>query len=152
MPEESSCYSCAFDSQPNPPPRELIYVGPQWRVAHAFGTELPGWLVLLPRRHVVSLDELTAAEAADLGPLLREIPLALRQVTGCEKIYVALFAEAEGFRHIHFHLIPWPAGLGHKLRGPRVFELLGGDPARMVPNSVMDQIAIKIAAALSACL
>jgi hypothetical protein len=48
-----------------------VYVGPGWRIAHAFGTSLPGWLVVVPRRHVIVLDELTAEEAADLGPPLR---------------------------------------------------------------------------------
>ena len=152
MAAESTCLSCMADSQPDLPPRERVYVGPRWRVAHAFGTELPGWLVVFPRRHVVALDELTAAEAADLGPLLRDVSCALRKVTLCEKTYVALFAEAEGFEHIHFHLIPRHANLDHELRGPRVFGLLGGDPARNVPDSVMDQIAVAIAAALPAAL
>ena len=67
---------------------------------------LPGWLVLVPRRHTVALDDLTADEAADLGPLLRAVSSALRDVVRCRKTYVVLFAEAEGFQHIHFHIIP----------------------------------------------
>lgn len=58
---------------------------------------LPGWLVLLPRRHVVALDEMATDAAAELGPLLRAANSALREVLGCQKTYVALFAEAEGF-------------------------------------------------------
>ena len=81
-------------------------MGPGWRVAHAFGTSLPGWLVVVPRRHVIALDELTAGEAADLGPLLRALTAAMRAVLGCGKTYVALFAEAEGFEHVHFHVVP----------------------------------------------
>ena len=57
-----------------------MYVGPGWRVAHAFGTSLPGWLVMVPRRHVIALDELTVEEAADLGPLLRALTAAMRAV------------------------------------------------------------------------
>jgi galactose-1-phosphate uridylyltransferase len=55
------------------------------RVAHAFGTSLPGRLVVVPRRHVIALDELTAGEAADLGPLLRALTAAMRAVLGCSK-------------------------------------------------------------------
>ena len=146
--DASKCVSCAFETRPDVPPRERVYLGPRWRVAHAFGTALPGWLVVLPRRHVVALDELTRTEAADLGPLLREITSALRRVTGCEKTYVALFAEAEGFSHVHFHVIPRMAGLEAELRGPRVFGLLGGDPARHVPDAAMDKIAASLTAAL----
>jgi diadenosine tetraphosphate (Ap4A) HIT family hydrolase len=149
MTNGSDCVSCALETRPTPPPRERIYLGARWRVAHAFGTALPGWLVVLPRRHVVALDELTAAEAADLGPLLRETTAALREVTGCEKTYVALFAEAEGFGHVHFHVVPRHADLDRELRGPRVFGLLGADPARHVPEAVMDQLAESIAAALA---
>src|SRR5215467_9686753 len=94
---DGECLSCAANARTDLPLRERVYVGQRWRVAHAFGTALPGWLVVLPLRHVVALDQLTPPEAADLGPLLREITSALRRVTGCEKTYVALFAEAEGF-------------------------------------------------------
>ena len=150
MAKDSECFTCAAEKRPVLSPRERVYLGPRWRVAHAFGTALPGWLVVVPRRHVVALDELTAAEAADLGPLLREVTSALRQVTGCEKTYVALFAEAEGFSHVHFHVIPRHSDLDPQQRGPRVFELMGGDPARTVPDAEMDQIAARIAAELAA--
>lgn len=149
MPADTgSCLSCAAGARADLPPRERIWVGPRWRIAHASGTALPGWLVVLPRRHVTALDELTPAEAADLGPLLREVTAALRAVTGCEKTYVALFAEAEGFSHVHFHVIPRHPGQGRELRGPRVFTLHGGDAARHVPDNVMDQIAAEIARTL----
>jgi diadenosine tetraphosphate (Ap4A) HIT family hydrolase len=146
--EDQGCVSCANNARADLPARERIYLGPRWRVAHAFGTSLPGWLVLVPRRHTVALDELTAGEAADLGPLLRAVSSALRDVTGCRKTYVALFAEAEGFQHIHFHVIPRQPGLEADLRGPRVFGMLGGDPASYVPETVMDEIAGRLSQAL----
>jgi diadenosine tetraphosphate (Ap4A) HIT family hydrolase len=81
--------------------------------------------VLVPRRHTVALDDLTADEAADLGPLLSAVSSALLHVVRCRKTYVALFAETEGFQHIHFHIVPRQGGLEADLRGPRVFGLLG---------------------------
>src|SRR5580658_216742 len=149
MADEDACFSCSNNERTDLPPRERIYIGPGWRVAHAFGTALPGWLVLLPRGHVTALDELTAAEAEELGPLLRAITRALREVTGCDKTYVALFAEAEGFAHAHFHVIPRHPDLDPELRGPRVFNLLGADSDRSVPDAAMDEIALRIAAALT---
>jgi diadenosine tetraphosphate (Ap4A) HIT family hydrolase len=104
---------------------------------------------VLPRRHVLALDELSHAEAAALGPLLRAVTAALREVTGCAKTYVALFAEAEGFGHVHFHVVPRPAGLDPQLRGPRIFALLGGDPALHAADSDMDHLAEQPTAALS---
>lgn len=145
---EPECLTCAQNNNPDLPPRERVHVGRRWRVAHAFGTALPGWLVVVPRRHVTALDELTAEEAAELGPLLRGVTAAMRGVLGCAKSYVALFAEAEGFAHVHFHVIPRAADLEADLRGPRVFGLLGGDPERHVPDAVMDDIAASLASAL----
>jgi len=152
MADDSNCVSCTVAARAGLPARERVYVGPRWRVAHAFGTSLPGWLVMMPRRHVTAFDELTRAEAADLGPLLWELSAALRRVTGCEKTYVALFAEAEGFSHVHFHVIPRQAELDPQLHGPRVFGLLGRDPAEHVPDAVMDQIAARVTAAMPAQL
>ena len=117
-------------------------------MAHAFGTALPGWLVIVPRRHVTALDELTAEEATELGPLLRRVTAAMRSVLGCAKTYVALFAEAEGFAHVHFHVMPRAADLEADLHGPRIFGLLGGDSERHVPDSVMDDVAASLTSAL----
>jgi diadenosine tetraphosphate (Ap4A) HIT family hydrolase len=97
---------------------------------------------------VVALDELTAEEAADLGPLLRAVTAALREVLGCSKTYVALFAEADGFAHVHFHVVPRSPDLDQSLRGPRVFSLLGGDPAGHLADQVMDEAAESIGQAL----
>jgi diadenosine tetraphosphate (Ap4A) HIT family hydrolase len=144
VPDDRDCLSCINNARLDLPPRERVYVSSTWRVAHAFGTALTGWMVVLPRRHVIALDELTPAEAADLGPLLTGLTSALRQVVGCDKTYVALFAEAEGFQHIHFHVVPRHPDLDAGFRGPRVFGLLGGDPDRYVPDGVMDQIATSI--------
>jgi diadenosine tetraphosphate (Ap4A) HIT family hydrolase len=148
VPADRDCFSCISNARLDLPPRERVYAGPRWRVAHAFGTSLPGWLVVLPRRHLIALDELTAEEAADLGPLLSAVTGALREVVGCTETYVALFAEAEGFQHLHIHVVPRQPGLDAELRGPRIFGLLGGDPARHVPEHVMDQTAIGLARAL----
>ena len=104
--------------------------------------------MVLPRRHVTAIDQLTVGEAADLGPLLRALTAALREVLGCSKTYVALFAEAEGFAHVHFHVVPRQPDLDPGLRGPRVFGLLGGDPASQVPAQVMDEVAISVGQAL----
>lgn len=149
VPAGNDCVSCINNARLDLPPRERVCLGPHWRAAHAFGTSLPGWLVVLPRRHVIALDELTFAEAADLGPLLRGLTSALREVIGCDKTYVALFAEAEGFEHLHFHVIPRQPELDATVRGPLIFGLLGGDPARHVPDGVMDQIARDLARALA---
>jgi diadenosine tetraphosphate (Ap4A) HIT family hydrolase len=149
MSVQVDCLSCFDSARSDLAPRDRVYLSPRWRVAHAFGTQLPGWLVVLPRRHVTVLDELTSAEQAELGPLLAAVTAALREITHCDKSYVALFAEAEGFAHIHFHVVPRMADLEAAFRGPSVFALLGGDTGTQVPEQVRDQIASQLAASAS---
>lgn len=149
MTDDRECLACQNNSKPDLPARERIYLDQRWRVAHAFGTSLPGWLVVLPRRHILALDELTSAEAAGLGPLLHDLTAALRQVTGCVKTYLALFAESEGFGHLHVHVIPRLPSQPAEMRGPRVFACLSKDPAEQVSADAMDQLGTSLATALT---
>jgi diadenosine tetraphosphate (Ap4A) HIT family hydrolase len=134
-------HNARFDSLP---PRERIAADPYWRVAHAFGTGLPGWLVLLPRRHVTAIAELTDAEAAVLGEWQVRLSRALHAVIGCAKTYVVQFAEAEGFSHVHFHIIPRMHDLPEELRGPRVFTLLGRPDDKDLSIDQRDELASRI--------
>lgn len=52
---------------------DCIYRTPLWDVAHSYNTSLPGWLVLVARRHTVSLNELAEPEAIELGRLIRQV-------------------------------------------------------------------------------
>jgi diadenosine tetraphosphate (Ap4A) HIT family hydrolase len=146
---EPQCYSCRQNAILDTlPPRERVASDALWRVAHAFDAALPGWLVLLPRRHVTTVAELTDAEALALGPWQVRLSRALQDVTGCEKTYVAQFAEAAGFSHVHFHIVPRAPGLPPELRGPRVFGLLGAAASERVSDQGMDEIAAALAGRL----
>jgi len=139
------CYSCTREAALDDlPPRERIALDDHWRVAHAIGVALPGWLVLLPRRHVTAIADLTDAEAAALGPWQVRLSRALREVTGCARTYVAQFAEKPGFGHVHFHVVPRPDDLPEELRGPRVFGLMRDG----LPPERTDALATKLSAAL----
>jgi diadenosine tetraphosphate (Ap4A) HIT family hydrolase len=145
----ADCYICARDAVLDTlPPRERIASDALWRVAHAFDAALPGWLLLMPRRHVTSIAELTDSEALALGAWQVGLSRALHEVTGCEKTYVAQFAEAEGFSHVHFHIIPRPVDLARELRGRRIFRLLGAADRERVSDEQMDEIAHALAGLL----
>lgn len=119
----AGCYACD-QSGDDAPLRERFVRRGGWRVAHDFNSSLGGWLVVVPLRHVLALDELTADEASTLGELLRECSIALKRVTGCVKTYVMLFAEADGFAHLHLHVVPRLPDQPSDRRGPRVFGYL----------------------------
>lgn len=112
-----------------------------WDVVHCFGTSIEGWSVLVLGRHVASLAELEDAEAAELGPLVRNVSRALAAVVECEKTYVVQFAEAPGHNHVHVHVIPRRPDMPVDDRGPNIFKFLGLPPDECVPDERMDEIA-----------
>lgn len=126
------------------PPRERVYDDGFWRVAHAFNSALPGWMVVIARRHIASLAETTPAEAAALGPLLRDLSRALAQVVQAQKCYVMFFAEAEGFEHVHIHIVPRLADLPDDRRGAKVFGYLTVPQEQSVTHAEMDRIAREV--------
>jgi len=126
------------------PPWDSIVRTAHWDVVHSYNTSLPGWLVLVARRHITAIDELTDEEAAELGVLLRRASAALRQVTGCGKTYVCQFAEQAEHPHVHFHVIPRLADQPDDRRGPRVFGYLGVPDEERVGEERMNAIAAEV--------
>jgi diadenosine tetraphosphate (Ap4A) HIT family hydrolase len=129
---------------------DSIYRTPHWDVAHAFNTALPGWTVIVARRHVEAIDQLGEAEAIELGALLRNVSAALREATSCLKTYVMQFAEAEGHAHVHFHVVPRMADQPEDRRSTRIFGYLGVPDDERVSDAAMNEIAQRIQRSLLA--
>lgn len=148
----ADCFSCAQNALDPAalPPREAVFDGEHWRVAHSFNSALAGWLVLVARRHVTSLAQLTTAEAAALGPLLRATSKALEDALGAVKAYVIFLAEAEGFAHLHIHVIPRAADLPADRRGPAIFAYLTEPESAWTPPAAMDALALRLRPAIFA--
>jgi diadenosine tetraphosphate (Ap4A) HIT family hydrolase len=111
-----------------------MFEGNYWYVEHAYPCGLKGWLVLVLKRHVEALHELSMAEFLELAELQAMSARLLREVLGCEKEYMMCFAEAEGFAHIHFHVVAKAPGLPEELRGPRIFAMLKVGEEGAVPR------------------
>jgi diadenosine tetraphosphate (Ap4A) HIT family hydrolase len=118
----AECYSCSQSLHSDLPIREDAWRAPGWRVALAFNSSLVGWTVVVPTRHAEPLDELSNEESVFLGGLLRDLSVALKEVTECLKTYVILLAEAEGFTHVHFHVIPRMDDLPEARRGTGILS------------------------------
>lgn len=114
----SGCRACELVGRRDvggAPPWDSVLRTAGWDVAHAYGTSVEGWTVLVLRRHAATLAELTTEEASELGPLVRLVSRTPSEVTGCAKTYVAQFAEAPRHQHVHFHVIPVPEDHPHEL-------------------------------------
>ena len=143
------CFPCDQQAAVSLPPRDDVVQTDHWRVAHAFNSTLPGWLVLLPTRHVTSFTGLTPEAAGELGGLVSRLSTALETVTGCVKTYLMQFSEAEGFSHLHLHLVPRLPDHPEDARGPRVFAYMTDDQAQWLPTTERDTIALSVRAALA---
>jgi diadenosine tetraphosphate (Ap4A) HIT family hydrolase len=127
----TECIACAEVAGEISAPGDAILDDGLWLVSHHTGPYTdPGELIVKTRRHCESLAELTAAEAAALGPLLRAAVGALERVTLAERIYAVSFNER--LRHVHFLLLPRTAAMprGHVVsdvyrRGRNLLRRLG---------------------------
>jgi diadenosine tetraphosphate (Ap4A) HIT family hydrolase len=121
----SECLSClGLAGTPRISPGPPIYVGRYWQVEHAYPSKLVGWLVLALRRHATALHELTPGEFDELGPLLERTVQIVHAVFGSAKEYAACYAEARGFEHIHFHVVPRGHDLPQQFHGAGSFDLI----------------------------
>lgn len=142
------CFACGHQGADSLPPREDVAHTDYWRVAVAFNSTLPGWLVVIPTRHVTAFTELTPAAADELGGLVLRLSAALEAVTGCVKTYLMQFSEAEGFAHLHVHLVPRMPNQPAHARGPGVFTYLSDNESTWLPEVERDSIALAVRASL----
>lgn len=99
MTTDATCPICTISAAASMP------LGGRWRLRrHPDPSPVAGWAILDLARHVATLDELTGEESEELGRLLVEVSAAVREATGCARVYLLSFAEAA--RHVHLHLVP----------------------------------------------
>ena len=91
------------------------------------GEEIKHWLVILPKRHIEALHELTKEEFQELAEIEYKLVQVMHIDPSVQKEYLMCFAEGEGFHHVHIHVVPKPVDLPVQLKGPRVFALLAVD-------------------------
>jgi diadenosine tetraphosphate (Ap4A) HIT family hydrolase len=65
---------------------------------------VPGWMMLITRRHVAGPAHFNDREANNFGPALRHFEKVLEDVTGALRIYTAAMGESSP--HFHAHMVP----------------------------------------------
>jgi diadenosine tetraphosphate (Ap4A) HIT family hydrolase len=101
-----NCFICRkHDGLEAIPPGGYIYEDEYWMVCHADVKWGPlGTLFIESRRHFLDYSEMTVAEAASLGNLLKQVYAALKEYTEAERIYQ--LSTMEGQPHLHMWLVP----------------------------------------------
>ncbi|HFQ94059.1 MAG TPA: HIT family protein [Anaerolineae bacterium] len=143
----TKCYTCELILQRDKgaaPLWDNIYRTQYWDVVHSYNTGLPGWLVLVSRRHIEAIDEMSDDEVSELGILIREVSIILKQITDCLKTYVLQFAEHPKHPHVHFHIVPRMKDQPEERRGAGVMGYLGVPESERVDENVMNEMGEQI--------
>jgi diadenosine tetraphosphate (Ap4A) HIT family hydrolase len=98
-----------------------LYEDELWSVRHADPAGVPGWMLLMTKRHVGGPAHFDDREAAAFGPALRHFERVLEQVTGALRIYTA--AMGESHPHFHAHMVPRYATMPREAKAWSVFDL-----------------------------
>jgi len=126
-----TCLNLSGERRISPGP--FIYGGTYWVVDHAYPTTHLGWLVILIKRHIEALHDLTAEEFQELAEIEYRLVQVMRADPSVQKEYLMCFAEGEGFPHVHIHIVPKPLDLPAQLIGPGIFARLKVDKERAIP-------------------
>jgi diadenosine tetraphosphate (Ap4A) HIT family hydrolase len=70
------------------------------------------------------MHDLTQEEFNELSTIQYSLIQALKKYLHSEREYIFCFAEAEGFKHIHFHVVPKHDGFDDAYKGAKVFHYI----------------------------
>lgn len=108
--------------------RRPTWEGEHWRLFADLSSEVLGFSLLVPRRHLSQLGELRTGEAEALGPALARTTNALTAETGASAAYVYVFDHP----YLHIHLgphTPDDALNSQIIRGEVITEVTDADVA-----------------------
>jgi diadenosine tetraphosphate (Ap4A) HIT family hydrolase len=138
---EPTCGVC--QSLAGTSPAVALYEDELWHVRHAEPAGVPGWMLLITKRHVGGPAHFDDREAAAFGPALRHFERVLEQVTGALRIYTA--AMGESHPHFHAHMVPRYAEMPRDARAWSVFDLQRAVGAGEVPVELAEVQRISVA-------
>jgi diadenosine tetraphosphate (Ap4A) HIT family hydrolase len=102
--------------------RRVLFENELWHVrAAGTPTPVPGWVMLLTRRHVPGPAQFDELEARSFGPTLSHLQRVLLEVTGALRVYTAAMGESSP--HFHAHSVPRYAVMPKDAKAWAVFDL-----------------------------
>ena len=124
MTDSKPCPICVFSDASPDTDSGIVYQDEHWVARTISGTPaVAGWLLLQSRRHIGDSSEMSAAEAASFGPVLKRTSQVVREVTGALRIYMGSLNE--GNPHFHTHILPRLPEMPNGALGWNAFGLSG---------------------------
>ena len=145
------CLACDLAEGRRPLPGGRIDETAHWLVDHCVGPLGVGTLIVRPKRHVLHVSDLDAAEAAELGPFFVRVARALAAVTRPEQVYVTLWSHGDAPVHIHwvFQPVDGPAKRAFGGRSGPHLQVAMFDRGTPPPADAVEAIADRLRARLA---
>lgn len=140
---------CGICSKLTGDKQEPIFQNELWHVRPIDAPSgVPGWMMMVARRHVAGPAQFDEREVASFGPTWCHLQRVLLEVTGALRIYTAAMGESSP--HFHGHLVPRYAGMPKGAKGWAVFDLERAAKAgEIIPDvAEVDRVARAFASAL----
>lgn len=101
------CLACDLTERRREPPGGCVFESEHHRVEHCVGPPGVGTLIVKPRRHVLHVADLTAAEAAGLGTVLRRAAAVIAELVRPDQTDICLWSHT-GSEPVHIHWVVQP--------------------------------------------
>ena len=111
---------CLICEQEDAPDANVVWRDELFACEICPGFEVPGWVVLRVRRHVMGWPGLGGDELAAVGRRIADTVAASTEVSGAPKVYVLTFGEA--FPHFHALIAPRGEDIPPELRTARILD------------------------------
>ncbi|HEX6869454.1 MAG TPA: hypothetical protein VF163_00015 [Micromonosporaceae bacterium] len=122
---DQSAGGCLICDQEDAPEANVVWRDDLFACEITPGFEVPGWIVVRVRRHVIGWPGLNDAELANVGRRISDTVAASAEIAAAQKVYVLTFGEANP----HFHALVAPRGeeVPPQLRTARILDRLATD-------------------------
>ena len=91
-----------------------VFASPSYLASPCRDCDIPGYLILHPRKQTDTIAGIQPESLAELGPVLARLETAIYAATGAEHVYVVRFSES--LSAVHFHLFPRTRELAERWR------------------------------------
>ncbi|ASW09124.1 HIT family protein [Rhizobium sp. 11515TR] len=107
---------------------------------------LPGYCLVCPKEHREDLaQDLSTEEYLRLQEKVHLLSRALKKTFDAERIYVLSLGSRQANSHLHFHVVPLPAGV--PLQEQQYHALMAEHGVLRIADDQMEQMALRIAEA-----
>ena len=100
--------------------------------------------MIVLKRHCEELHKLSHEEFVDLTVVQEKVINAIHKYFNSDREYLFCFSEGEGFKHIHFHVVPKHKGFNSKYNGAKVFHYLKAPKSEWIPPNRIIKICTEL--------